>query len=122
MTLPNDLPTLRLKTLVNGLFRLVDGGKRAAPTSSVPLRTATSCSPIGAAWQTRSSVPVHSGDNPYCSARLHHRPSRWPTVTATSKQAETKEEVTTSSSAPAATNPPWRTRPAWVNPRGISSQ
>ena len=56
------------------------------------------------------------------AARLHHRPSVHPTVTATPKQAETRAEVTTSDSGPAATSSPPETRPPWVNPGGISSQ
>src|ERR1700683_2836584 len=56
------------------------------------------------------------------TARLHHRLSGCTTVTAPSKRADTRAEVTTSGSGPDATSAPPETRPPWVKPGGISSQ
>src|ERR1700722_11938840 len=72
--------------------------------------------PLGHGWQEVAPPPVQEGSVPAPPARLHHRPSSQPTVTGTSKQNETRGEVTTSARPPAASNLPWRTRPAWVNP------
>ena len=80
-------------------------------------RTFKLCSPRRAALQDAFLCSCSQRCAANYSARLHHRPSCSPTVTSTSKQADTSDEVMTCSSGPAATNFPCRTRPAWVKPR-----
>ena len=121
-SLPDDLPLLRLKTLVSQLF--TSGGwwgNATAPTSSAlllslrlyPQRRAESRPSFG---RRAASAPARH------TARLHQRPSVHPTVTASPKQSETRAEVTTSDSGPDATSAPLETSAPWVKPGGISSQ
>ena len=121
-SLPDDLPLLRLKTLMSQCLQVVDGGEMPQRRP----RRHFSC-PFGCTLSDPLNQGPLSGAAPRPlparqTARLHQRPSVHPTVTASPKQSETRAEVTTSDSGPDATSAPLETRAPWVKPGGISSQ
>ena len=94
-------PTFALaKTLVNWALQVVDGGEmRSADlvdTSPLPLVCTRTDRVESSAF---SPVALFVASAATSAARLHHRPSVHPTVTGTSKHAETCSDVTTSDRA-----------------------
>ena len=119
IALPDDLPSLRLKTLVKGLFQLVDGGemRSADLVGTSPLYSVCTLLPTSPADQGPPLAPCSPVSRRHSVGATPPPPVGAADGDATSKHADTRSEVMTSCSGPDARTSPSRPGPPWVKPR-----
>jgi hypothetical protein len=109
--LPDDLPSVCSKSLLNGFLQMVDGGEMHSADLVGTSPRVFVCTNVAARFQALFFRPAQPCRRLLKVARLHHRPSSQPTFTSTPKQADTFSDVMTSRTAPAAIRVPPRINP-----------